>query len=206
MKPSSLNPLDSLAPLTDHPEDSIECKFLFKRQIYRACHIQVPDVPQRLPAVTCDGQYYSFFKVIPDPEKLVAVMARLSKREQQVAVTNTSRGYGLWVYEPQAIYSPPSQNPGHTIQLVRGPAPCHVVVGAGAYRYCSFVVPDVEKPMAGIEYRHSLYSIYKQDELAEMVIPLAGKLNQRGDETVLTMAADQYILAVKEPTGFLVDR
>lgn len=193
--------LDSLASLADSPSHAIECKFLFDRDLYTPCHVQVPDVGHRLSAVYVDNQFYSFFKVVNDPAKALEILARLGKRDDKVALTLTKQGYAIWAHETNAQYSPPSRQPAHRISPVFGPKTCLLLTERRAYDLCQISVPDVTKPLAAIAYRNRYYSIFKQDRDAAKIIDIAAKLARRGDDTLLTLADGDYLLGLLEPNG-----
>lgn len=196
--------LDSLATLADSPSHAIECKFLFDRDLYTPCHVWVPDVGHRLSAVYVDNQFYSFFKVVATPGKALEIMARLGRRDDKVAITPTKSGYAIWAHEPNAQYSPPSRQPTHRIYPVFGPKTCLVLTESQAYDLCQIIVPDMAKPLAAIAYRNRYYSIFKQEADAAKIMDIAAKLARRGDDTLLTLAAANYTLALLEPNGRII--
>jgi len=196
-----ISQLDSLLSLASQHAHAIECKFLPSRDLYQPCHILATDVDHRLSAIYVDNQFYSFFKVISDPQKLLDVIIRLGKRDDKVAVTMTKRGFAIWVYEPGARYAPPAQKPGHTIQPVFGPKACLVITEADAYKLCQIQVPDIAKPLSAISYRGQYFSIFKQEGDAGRLIEIATKLTRRGDDILIAMAPPSYILALLEPNG-----
>jgi hypothetical protein len=199
-----LSPLDSLSTITAQHAHAIECKFLLERQLYQSCHMLSPDVDHRLPAIYVDNQFYSFFKVLPDPQKVLDVIVRLGKRDDKVAVTLTKRGFAVWAHEPGGRYAPPSQNPGRAMQPVFGPKACLVVTEADAYNICQVQVPDMAEPLQAISYRDRYYSIFKQEPEARKLVEMAAKLTQRGDDILITLGSSAYILALLEPNGKLV--
>lgn len=195
------SPLDSLAALADSPAHAIECKLLFDRDLYTPCHIWVADVGHRLSAVYVDNQFYSFFKVVNDPNKLLEIVARLGKRDDRVAITLTNKGYALWAYEPQAQYAPPPRQPNHRMYPVFGPKNALLLIDPLVYQLCQIQVPDVTKPLAAIAYRDRYYSIFKQDTDAAKLLEITAKLARRGDDTLITIADATYRLGLLEPNG-----
>ncbi|WP_198805479.1 hypothetical protein [Leptolyngbya sp. BL0902] len=198
------SPLDSLTALADSPAHAIECKFLFERDLYTPCHIWAADVDHRLSAVYVDNQFYSFFKVVGDPNKLLDIVARLGKRDDKVAITLTKQGYAIWAYEPQAQYAPPARQPGHRIYPVFGPKNCLLLIDPQAYQLCQIQVPDVAKPLDAIAYRNRYYSIFKQDQDAARLLDITAKLARRGDDTLLTLTDSTYRLGLLEPSGRVI--
>jgi hypothetical protein len=196
--------LDSLAALADSPAHAIECKFLFDRDLYTSCHVWVPDLGHRLSAVYVDNQFYSFFKVVANPQKALEIVARLGKRDDKVAITLTRQGYALWAHEPNAQYSPPTHQPNHRIYPVFGPKTCLLLTDSQAYTLCQLQVPDVTKPLAAIDYRNRYYSIFKRDQDAAKLMEIAAKLARRGDDTLMTLTGQSYLLGLLEPNGRVI--
>lgn len=60
------------------------------------------------------------------------------------------------------------------------------------------------KPLAAIAYRNRYYSIFKQEPDAAKIMDIAAKLARRGDDTLLTLAAANYTLALLEPNGRII--
>jgi hypothetical protein len=69
---------------------------------YRTCHIQVPDILERLPAVKVAEQYYSYFKTVKDREKALDVMEKLFDKGDTAVITSSKKGYSIWVLETNA--------------------------------------------------------------------------------------------------------
>lgn len=183
---------------------AIYCKFLTNRVSYVPCHVQVPDVPQRLSAIALDGRFYSFFKVINEAQKLLSVISRLGKQDDEVAVTPTPRGYILWVYEPQATYAPPFHAPHHSLKPAFGPPPCLILSEPSSYSRCTLIVPDIAKPITGLVHAGKYYSIFRQETNAANSMTLTAKLTQRQDETLMVIEPDGFILAIREPNAVLM--
>jgi hypothetical protein len=198
------SPLDSLAALADSPVHAIECKLLFDRDLYTPCHIWVDDVGHRLSAVYVDNQFYSFFKVVPNPNKLLDIVARLGKRDDKAAITLTRQGYVLWAYEPQAQYAPPSRQPNHRIYPVFGPNNCLLIIDPQTCQPCQIQVPDVSQPLEALAYRNRYYSVFKQDTDAAKLLEIAAKLARRGDDTLITITGGVYRLGLLEPNGRII--
>jgi hypothetical protein len=76
-------------------------KILEFRSQYQSCRIRVPDLEQSVAAILVDDEYYSFFKAIKEPEKVLAIVAKLGNRNDRTAITKTAKGYAIWVKEPE---------------------------------------------------------------------------------------------------------
>lgn len=180
---------------------SIYCRFLLERAAYQACHIRVPDVAQRLSAIALAGRFYSFFRVVPEAHKALAIATRLGQRDDEIAMTLTKRGYIIWVNEPQATFAPPTRNPLCCLKPTFGPSPCLILAEPTSYTSCSFKVPDLNLLVDGICFNGNYYSLFRKLNDAAEVIELAAKLTRTGDETVMTIRPEGFALAVKEPNA-----
>lgn len=83
-------------------------KILESRIQYKSCRIRVPDLTQPVAAILVDREYYSFFKALKEPEKVLATVAKLGNRGDSTAITKTASGYAIWVIEPEADAVSPS--------------------------------------------------------------------------------------------------
>jgi hypothetical protein len=89
------------------PKPRVPYKILVDRQQYQPCHIQLPSSDRRLAAILFDGHYYSLFKAIEDLQQALPIVRRLSYRGDEVAITKTAKGFGLWILEAEAHLSEP---------------------------------------------------------------------------------------------------
>lgn len=69
---------------------------------YRTCHIQVPDILERLPAVKVSGKFYSYFKTVKDREKALDVLEKLFDKGDDAVITVAKKGFSIWVLEDNA--------------------------------------------------------------------------------------------------------
>ncbi|MFM9268556.1 hypothetical protein [Tychonema sp. BBK16] len=83
-------------------------KILESRIQYKSCRIRVPDLTQPVAAILVDREYYSFFKALKEPEKVLAIVAKLGNSGDSTAITKTGSGYAIWVMEPEADVVLPS--------------------------------------------------------------------------------------------------
>jgi len=77
-------------------------KILESRSQYKSCRIRVPDLELPVAAILVDREYYSFFKAVQEPSKVLAIVAKLGNRGDSTAITTTASGYAIWVLEPEA--------------------------------------------------------------------------------------------------------
>ena len=77
---------------------------ILDRSQYQPCKIKVPDVKKPLAAIEVSGKYYSFFKNFPDRDKALNIAEQLSSEGDKVLLTQTRKGYMIWVFEPDAYF------------------------------------------------------------------------------------------------------
>lgn len=80
----------------------VSYKLLESRSQYQPCQIRVPDLDKRLSAILVEGKYYSLFRVAGDRQKFTETIAKLNRRNDETVVTRTSKGFIIWVLEPEA--------------------------------------------------------------------------------------------------------
>ena len=64
----------------------------------------MPDVKKPLGGINVDGKYYSFLKIVPDREKALKIAEQLTAEGDKVLLTQTRKGYLIWVNEPDAYF------------------------------------------------------------------------------------------------------
>lgn len=69
---------------------------------YHPCHIRVPHHGDRLAAIRVGDHYYSLFRIVNQAHHAQRASAKLSDRGHGVVITQTVRGYALWLLEPDA--------------------------------------------------------------------------------------------------------
>lgn len=74
---------------------------------YEFAKIKVPDLDQVLSAVAHDGKYYSLFKLETDPMEVLAIVAKLSSRGDELLVALGEEGYAICVLEAEAFSAQP---------------------------------------------------------------------------------------------------
>lgn len=75
---------------------------LLSRSDYETCHISIANLTGRLPAVLIDNRYYSFARSFPDLKKALAAKTKLEWGGDRLVITQTAKGYAIWVWEPDA--------------------------------------------------------------------------------------------------------
>ncbi|TVQ17672.1 MAG: hypothetical protein EA367_17015 [Leptolyngbya sp. DLM2.Bin15] len=78
---------------------------------YYPCHIRVPHQGDRLAAIRVGDQYYSLFRIVNQAHHAQRASAKLSDRGHGVIITQTIRGYALWLLEPDALPDAPNPEP-----------------------------------------------------------------------------------------------
>jgi hypothetical protein len=181
-------------------------KVLHQRDQYATAHISVSGDPHPLPAIARYGRFYSFFRSSTRIDKTLSLLLKLTGRGESVVVTPTSRGHALWVHEPegQPAQAPNGSGP-RPIPPTFGPADCWVISDRQPeYRTCTLRVPDLPDAVPGLTDGQTLYSLYRREQDGTTALKLAGRLTQRGDEVVLLVAEEGYILCIEETGATLV--
>lgn len=179
-------------------------KILISRDQYATCHIQVPGDAHRLSAIALEGQFYSFFRSCQQVTKALGLTMKLTGRGDTVVVTSTSRGYALWVYEPDATLAAPSQGKPRPVPTLVGPADCWVISDRQPeYRTCNLKVPDLPDTVPGLTDGTAYYSLYRRERDGDTALKLVARLTQRGDEVILLTTSEGYILCIREPSATL---
>lgn len=75
---------------------------LDSRSQYRSCHIRVPDLDHRLPAILFEDEFYSLFKVVKNRQQAQDIAVKLGRRGDRTVITTTAKGEVVWVLEPEA--------------------------------------------------------------------------------------------------------
>ena len=179
------------------------CKLLIYKGQYSTCHIRVPDVDTKLPAIKVDSQYYSFFRRLDDAEAVMKMLHRLAKKGEELALTKLgSSGYVTWALEAegQELRGPRKKEldwPTH------GPAPCSVLGDAQHYQQCYVQVPDVVQPMVAIRYKDDFYSVYQPGLEALQALDLATQFTWRGNQCAIAATPKGYAVCLWEPEASL---
>ncbi len=180
-------------------------KFLSQREQYVTCHVKVPGDPHRLSAIALNGRFYSFFRLCQQVSKALGLILKLTGRGDAVVVTSTSRGYALWVEEPDAVVALPAHGKiPRTIPPTFGPADCWVISDRQPeYRTCTLKVPDLPDVVPGLTNDKTFYSLYRREKDGNTVLKLAARLSDRGDEVVILVALEGYVICIHEPGATL---
>ena len=90
-------------PSTDAPNLIFNpTRILESRDQYQTCHVRLPGMDERTPAILFQKQYYSLFKVVTDQQQAIEIEDRLTRKREKVVVTKIAKGYAIWVLEPDA--------------------------------------------------------------------------------------------------------
>ena len=179
-------------------------KLLIQREDYATCHIRVPEEAQRLSAIALDGNFYSFFRALKDPAKALGLLLKLAARGNEVAMTLTSKGYVIWVHEPDGTLAvSANKTTPRVIAPTFGPADCWIIAERQpGYRACSLKVPDLPDTVVGIaDSQQKLYSLYRREKSASDTLKLAARLSKRGDEVIILVRKEGYIVCIHEPAA-----
>ncbi len=99
-QPVSADTVVEVASASTHSEPPY--KILVSDSQYKFCSIRVPDLENQLMAIAFESRYYSLFKTVDDVQQAVQIVKKLSHRGSEAVITKSTKGYGLWVFEPDA--------------------------------------------------------------------------------------------------------
>ncbi|MGD1907904.1 MAG: hypothetical protein ACFB0C_18215 [Leptolyngbyaceae cyanobacterium] len=176
-------------------------KILTDRDQYSTCHVTIPGESERLPAVALNGQFYSFFRSSADLTTTFKLVVKLTQRGDAVVLTQTKMGHVIWLIEPDAQVASSSAK-ARSVTPNFGPADCWILRDRqSGYQPCTLKVPDLPETVPGLAMGQKLFSFYRRDRDGSNALKLAGRLTQRGDEVVVLLAQDTYVLCVREPVA-----
>jgi len=176
---------------------------LESRNLYRSCHIVLPETGERMPAISYGHQFYSFFRSEKDKVKALELAEKLRNRDHVPLLTKTPKGFAVWVFEPDAYQSPQqSSSPGGNLGTVEE-TPYRLVTSPESYQTCEICVPDLDKRLSAILYEGRFYSLFKTVDNLQQAIQIITRLSYRGDETVIIQSMEGMSLWILEPDGFL---
>lgn len=173
-------------------------KFLTSRQQYRSCRVHVPDIDNHIAAVSLDGQYYSFFKIVTDADALMKLLFRLSEQGDYAVVIPSSKGYQVWIWEHEAtLVRSPNAKPPSPLTLVPS---CQILSSPGLYQRVMIRVPDLDAPVPAIHLGDRYFSIFRECDNAEELVELACKVSgQALDDFAILQVETTYCLCLLEP-------
>jgi tRNA U34 5-carboxymethylaminomethyl modifying enzyme MnmG/GidA len=182
----------SVSPIqTDTPYRLLE-----SRSQYESCHIRVPDIEERLPALLLDQKFYSFFRVVFDEQQLLSMVAKLNRQAQESIVTRVARGYAIWVLEPTAYIDAPRSN---SLQAPADVFPYRILESRNQYKPCHIRVPDVEQRLVAIRLDDTYYSFFAVTQDKQNILKTIAKTKLTVDQIVITTTAKGYVVWVLEP-------
>lgn len=189
----------------NNPNVLLSAPILESRNQYKCCHVLVPDLNERVAAIHTNGSYFSFFRVEPNKQRALEVAQRLGKRGDTSVITQTPRGFALWVKEPEARpHRSTPRSSGH--QKDSTPTSFTVLTKEGEeYQHCFIRVPDLDKRLAAIRVENQYYSLFKTVEDQYAAVELLHRLSQRGDRMIVTQRSSSYDIWVLELDAQLAD-
>lgn len=161
------------------------CKLLMARRQYKTCHIRVPDLEQHLSAIQTGQEFYSFYRVFPEPQKLLTVIAKLGNRGDRMAITQTAKGYTLWVLEPDA--QPVRGAAAAPGLLGENPAQAKFLPTQALYYPCMIQVPPDRNYLA-LAIEGQFYRFFKLEKDFDRAMNVGGRLSRQGSEILIATA------------------
>lgn len=84
------------------PQEIAPTKIIDSRELYRSCHVWLPNWGERVSAIFVDRAYYSFFRAVRDAEEALVLTAKFGRKGNPTVITKIPKGYAIWVIEPDA--------------------------------------------------------------------------------------------------------
>jgi len=182
---------------------------LESRNLYRSCHIVLPETGERMPAIAYGQQLYSFFRSEKDRDRALELAGKLRSRDHLPILTKTPKGFAVWVFEPDAYLvssaNPGSPAPSHTHIPTKDPG-YRLITSSDSYQTCEICVPDLDKRLSAILYAGRFYSLFKTVDSFQQATQTIQRLSYRGDETIIIQSEEGLSLWILEPDGFLAPR
>jgi hypothetical protein len=96
--------LTTVSPQLNPPETDIgSTKIIDSRELYRPCHVWLPNWKERIAAICVDKEYYSLFRAVKDAEETLTLVTKLGRKGNKTVITKVPKGYVIWVIETEAI-------------------------------------------------------------------------------------------------------
>jgi hypothetical protein len=71
-------------------------------QDYSTCRIWVAPLQRRLFAIQVEGQFYSFFRLLPSKEAARQTALQLSQNLHHTVITSVEQEFAVWIWQPEA--------------------------------------------------------------------------------------------------------
>ncbi|WP_198013423.1 hypothetical protein [Thalassoporum mexicanum] len=174
---------------------------LAKRSQYQSCHINTPDLDQPLAAIEFDQNFYSFFQTISSSAKALSMAAKLISRGDRLVVTNLSKGYGIWIYEPKAKLAKARKRS----KQVKVAGACQMLTSREQYQARDIRVPDIDLPLPGLVTDGQNFSMFKMTTDASETLELVAKITQRGEQAAIVDFKNIFLVCVAEPDAQVLE-
>lgn len=177
------------------------CKFLFSREQLVFCHIQLPDLPERISAIAHGGSYFSIFKPVESAQAMLALLIKLGSKGNDLAITQAGQRYIVWVYEADAMLASSQRVQVRDDQVTFKSATCLIFPDKQSYKFISLEIPDLKHHTPGFQYGQRYYSLLHREKDLKKAITAIAELACRGQELVLVPLPSSYAICVFEPSA-----
>jgi hypothetical protein len=181
------------------PLDTLRCWILTDRSHYQTCHIRLPD-GEAISAIALNTLYYGFRRRLTSSAQALKILFTLSdprspSRIADVALTiNTKGSYFLWAREEYALPK------GKFIpRASTSPLPVTLINPTEPLEFTKIRVPDLDQALSAVACNNRYYSIFKMEQNPDLVLDLAQKLSQRGDQVLVVSTPEGVAVCVLEP-------
>jgi hypothetical protein len=186
----------SLSPI----QTDTSYRLLESRSQYESCHIRVPDIEERLPAILLDQKFYSFFRVVLDEEQLRSMVAKFNQQAQELIVTRVAKGYAIWLLESTAHIDATRSS---ALKASLEAFPYRILESRNGYKPCHIRVPDVEQRLVSILLDGEYYSFFAVTEDKKNILKMIARTKLTVEQVVITTTVKGYVIWVLEPQALL---
>ncbi len=177
------------------------------------CHVRVPDVPERLPAIAHDGGYYTLFKAVQSAAIALDLVIKLGSKGNQPIITQAGQKYILWVRESDAtaVSSKLRAFPNGQLSASNGQcrvapptfsaASCLVFSSSAPPKFGYLQVPDLTHRMPGFQHQQKYYSLLHREKDSTKVISAVAEIACRGVDLALVALPTSYAICMLEPNA-----
>ena len=186
------------------------CKFLFSREQFLFCHISVPDLPNRLPAIGHDGKYYSLFRTAECARKSLQLATKTIHKGNEIAITRAGKKYILWTQEDNAVVHQSDQqtnsltiakNHTEVLKATFFSSPCLVLPNLSAERFFLLTASNSDAPVLGFQHQDLYYCLIQREEDANAAVNAIAERACRGGKIAIVPMKNYYGIFVSNPSA-----
>ncbi|MEB3214241.1 MAG: hypothetical protein VKL39_23030 [Leptolyngbyaceae bacterium] len=199
---------------------------LSSREMYKSCHIETPDHPLAIAAITVNENFYSLLKVAKNETDAIEILERLEERGDRAAVTIIPKGYAIWVFEPSAmplqrhhasnLESSHPENSSHSgVLLLSEDHPpqtsevshisYQILTSRRQYTVGKALIRGLDRPVPVVYFQQQCYSLFKTIQDIKQTAQVVKQISGRGKQVVITRKDQGYGIWVLENHAQIIE-